>query len=73
MKFYQVNRRNTKGELDGFEMVKANSLDEAIKNYLKDDYKDYKLIRNRVNGKLVVAATCEEETSGFLEFMVAEN
>jgi len=65
--WYQIDRRQDNGELDGYEMLQADTLDQALQLYLGDDYPDYTVTRALINGKTVLTATCPAETSGYLE------
>lgn len=67
MNNYQVDRRDGNGNPDGYDIIKAHNFDEALKNYLKEDYTDYKFDKKHVNGKIVITASCPEETAGYLE------
>ena len=64
---YQVDRRDGEGKLEGYDMVKAPNIETALKDYLGNDYTDYTLNKQRINGKVVVTATCPTETSGYIE------
>lgn len=65
--WYEIDRREAGGELDGYDMVKGGNLKEELKRYLGTDYKDYVKRHKRVNGRVVVTATCPRKTSGYLE------
>lgn len=69
--YYQIDRRNSQGTLDGYEMIQAASAEDALKQYLGNDYDDYTITKARVDGLLVTTARCPEETEEYLEVMRA--
>jgi len=64
---YQIDRRDAQGNLDGYEMIKAANITTALQKHLGADYPDYKTTKKRINGKLMITATCGQETSSYLE------
>lgn len=69
--WYEINRRQEDGTLDSYEMVRAKNLNDAVKNELGEDAKDYTITRSRVNGKVVITAKCPEQTAGHIEVFKA--
>ena len=65
--WYQIDRRQDNGQLDGYDMVQANNFDTALRSYLGDEYKDYNISKKQINGRTVVTAHCPAETSSYLE------
>ena len=65
--YYQIDRRDENGKLEGYDMVKSININTALQEYLGADYVDYKITQNYINAKLVITARCPHETSGYLE------
>jgi hypothetical protein len=65
--WYQIDRRNGDGTLASCEMVKAQSLNDAIRAELGNDYADYTISRRRINGSITVKAECPAETASYVE------
>ena len=69
--YYQIDRRDGSGVLDGYEMVKAQNIDLALQAYLGSDYEYYTISKSHINGKVVITARCPQETSGYIEIFRA--
>ena len=64
---YQIDRRDENGTLDGYEIIKATSIEDALKSYLGDDYASYDMTTGKINSKTVITARCTNETAGYIE------
>jgi len=65
--WYQIDRRNGDGTLASYEMIQAQSLDDALRKELGTDYADYTISRRRINGNIAAKAECPAETASYIE------
>jgi len=68
MNWYQVDTINGyDNKTEQTDMIKATSIIDALKSYLKDDFADYKLTTTYPNGRKMVTAKCPRETANYYQ------